>query len=756
MAKLKWNEVTKENVLDAIRTFRNDNPEFPPPRNTFLLYEGEKLPAKHIRGLAYKEAFGIVPGKDEYAGGLETAKFFSALGFKVNYRGTLYAGPASPKHKRGRKNSGKSERTSDFIKNYSAGKSLPEEGKVSGSRIRIPAKGVIEQKNALQLILNRLFDGDVVCEKTYLWMKTPAEISGSYRRLYEALHSYRGNSDFAKKNVFLRCDFAVEHEKLIIEYDERQHFSGARKAALESYENIPLNYDRSQWIRACTSINAHDNHPQNRDEVRAYYDSVRDIEAEKHGYRLVRIMHGQMDFENPDAPEALRLMLDRTKVHKKERPSVTKPEKQGLKICLYLQTDDVRNPEQYEKAMELVKASEADILVFPEVCYTPFTSEIQMMDAGNPDNMAIINSCCLDLSKKIGKPVIVSTEDRYGRIFSIYADGKAPERRNPPIYFKHTMTGFSAFDFPEYPEKKESFFPVIGLDGYKLGMTICYDCTHAFFSRIYGLKGVDILLNSTGGDVVWDKWYKYNQARAIENHCFNFVTMGGSGTSQKNPHDYVFGFTPDGQEMEPVCLNGRDTERHNVPGGLFIFDTARASGKPVKFHQKETENKFKDFPVPAGHMEKLLAGSRKLEDDIYVMPFQDKNIVFCIADREDILKPEKFLKSLYAKCLKPFRNKRYILITRWPHLDKEFFESELSVILKVRAMENYCAVILESDLLNLCCQTSKNKKAQLVKSQNGIFQLDLNRMSGPEAVWRNKPGIKSIWRNNYEYLVRGH
>lgn len=35
------------------------------------------------------------------------------------------------------------------------------------NKIKSPLKEVIEQKNALQRLLNKYFNGDVVCERTY-------------------------------------------------------------------------------------------------------------------------------------------------------------------------------------------------------------------------------------------------------------------------------------------------------------------------------------------------------------------------------------------------------------------------------------------------------------------------------------------------------------------------------------------------------------------------------------------------------------
>jgi len=48
-----WNEITREDVIKAIEIFDATHKPFPLPRNTFLIYNNKKYPAKHIRGLAY-------------------------------------------------------------------------------------------------------------------------------------------------------------------------------------------------------------------------------------------------------------------------------------------------------------------------------------------------------------------------------------------------------------------------------------------------------------------------------------------------------------------------------------------------------------------------------------------------------------------------------------------------------------------------------------------------------------------------------
>ena len=92
MGKIAWDKITREDVIKAIQVFERDNPEYPESRSTFLLFNKKKLPAKHIRGMAYKEAFGTEISKNDYAGGMETVRFFRKLGFDVFYKGEILYG----------------------------------------------------------------------------------------------------------------------------------------------------------------------------------------------------------------------------------------------------------------------------------------------------------------------------------------------------------------------------------------------------------------------------------------------------------------------------------------------------------------------------------------------------------------------------------------------------------------------------------------------------------------------------------------
>ncbi len=278
ITKEKWDKITKEHIVKAIEEFEKSQKKYPGAKNTFLIYKGDKFPAKTIRGLAFEIANKETLGKDQYSGGKETVKFFERYGFPVEHSGNVIAI---------KKKSEKAHR-----------KKL----------------NVVSQKNALQKLLQQKF-GIIETERKYEWLKTPDPDNPpeEYKNIIKALEEYRNQGGFLKRSHYPSCDFVFEAHKLMFEYDENQHFSQARKISLENYpETIHLCFSKNDWIDHCNKIKAKDNDPIDRDERRAYYDSIRDIEAYKHGYKLVRIKHGDFDWEDNNASAYLDRLLSRT------------------------------------------------------------------------------------------------------------------------------------------------------------------------------------------------------------------------------------------------------------------------------------------------------------------------------------------------------------------------------------------------------------------------------------------------------------
>lgn len=285
--KKNWNNVTASDVKKAIELFDKKNESYPEPRNTFLVFNNKKYPAKHIRGIAYFIANKKEIEKSEYNGGKETVVFFNKLGFTVQY---------------------KNDTTISTTKNkVTSNKILQEKPqKILNSKLN-----VVSQKNAIQRLLQKHF-GYIETEKKFDWLKTPnqEQLPKEYYKLVNALLEYRNQNGFQKTNYYPLCDIVIKDFKLIIEYDENQHFSKAREITLQNYPStVKLNFSKETWINACRKINAKDNSPKDRDEKRAFYDTVRDIEAHRHGYKLIRIKHGDIDWEADGAERYLKQII---------------------------------------------------------------------------------------------------------------------------------------------------------------------------------------------------------------------------------------------------------------------------------------------------------------------------------------------------------------------------------------------------------------------------------------------------------------
>lgn len=278
----QWDKISREHVLDALKRYDQNPDAYTKAKHTFLIHDGKSYPAKAIRGIAYQICFGEKISQDAFTGGKETARFLARLGFEVKTGGvgakpvevTLKPQPAKPRR----------------------GGRLDRAG----------------QKNALEAILQKRF-GVVLREKTFEWLRvppSPGSFDQTYRRIYDSLCAHRGFKEFAKFGRRLQADFYVESLNLIIEYDENQHFSRARHIALQSYPvDLAVSFSVKDWMVWCEQINAADNQPPDRDEARAFYDAVRDIEIPRQGMQILRVRHGEVDWESVDAETKLVAML---------------------------------------------------------------------------------------------------------------------------------------------------------------------------------------------------------------------------------------------------------------------------------------------------------------------------------------------------------------------------------------------------------------------------------------------------------------
>lgn len=136
-------------------------------------------------------------------------------------------------------------------------------------------------------------------------------IGAALERIRGALGAWRGHRDFIRSARVPPCDFAVFDPPFILEFDESQHFSRARAIALEYYpDTLVLGFSRARWRDLCLAINAVDDEPIDRDERRAWYDTLRDLVPLVHGFHpTVRLYAGEREWCALDAGDPRQLGL---------------------------------------------------------------------------------------------------------------------------------------------------------------------------------------------------------------------------------------------------------------------------------------------------------------------------------------------------------------------------------------------------------------------------------------------------------------
>ena len=292
---IDWLKVKESHVKEACS--RYDTGDRQPKRaakNTFLLLDGKRYSAKFIRGWAYEIATEHELSSNDYSGGAETVRFFSALGFSVEYNGKVREEICN--HESDRKPTDRTPDTATKEENSS-----PEK----------------MQKIFLRKLLEQRF-GCVMTEAKFDWLVVPDYISmdGVFRDIYDNLKAMRNYSGFSNPGYKLACDFFIPTKNVIIEYDERQHFTEQRAKSLAYYpHDLNLGFDKDKWREACENIKATDNNPLYRDEQRAFYDSVRDILAAHNGMPLIRIKYRDYDWNSASGTKVIDELINPRKLN---------------------------------------------------------------------------------------------------------------------------------------------------------------------------------------------------------------------------------------------------------------------------------------------------------------------------------------------------------------------------------------------------------------------------------------------------------
>jgi hypothetical protein len=247
--------IAREHILKAIKEIDSQGvPEGRGSKKFVLEFDGKEYPPKYVISLANKYANGRELDSEEFSGGKESNEFMKSRGFPIKG----IKGKASP------------QVAQERHYEYHEPRKTPHDE-------RCP-----KCKETVRKLLQKIY-GQVEEGYKFETGTTPEDYKDTkhYHNLiaiHEALQRHRGFEEFVRAKTLPNCDFFMSNQRLIVEFDESQHFTIPRKIALEHYpESLELRFDKKKWTRLCQTIGAKDNDPPYRDEQRAWYDTLRDF-----------------------------------------------------------------------------------------------------------------------------------------------------------------------------------------------------------------------------------------------------------------------------------------------------------------------------------------------------------------------------------------------------------------------------------------------------------------------------------------------
>lgn len=252
--------IDRKHVENAISRYLRERPKHPRARSAFLLWKGERLPAKYILRLSFQDATGVLPKPETLTGGGACIRVLKALGFQTCYEKPI--------------------------------RTFLNKNPIKSAR-REALRGILEKRYGS---VEEEWKSPRICVPDLV---DKIDMDGNIRTILEALTNYRDIDIKGKAGYKLAFDFFMTQVKLPLEFDERQHFTPLRAVSLQNYPvNVRLGFSRDEWIRLSKEIRAGDNSPVYRDEQRALYDSIRDLMAPQIGLLpVVRIFEEHVEWE---------------------------------------------------------------------------------------------------------------------------------------------------------------------------------------------------------------------------------------------------------------------------------------------------------------------------------------------------------------------------------------------------------------------------------------------------------------------------
>ncbi|MGE5457741.1 MAG: carbon-nitrogen family hydrolase [Methanococcaceae archaeon] len=184
----------------------------------------------------------------------------------------------------------------------------------------------------------------------------------------------------------------------------------------------------------------------------------------------------------------------------------------------------------------LARGAQTDILIFPEMTLTGFSMKGALL-AEETDGKSCAFFSALAIEKKsylVFGMIEQSGEKVFNSLFCMNKTGQiiARYRKIHPFTYSGESINY----------QKGSEPALVEIEGWKIGLSICYDLRFPELYRLYGKQKADLLINIANWPVPRiSHWRTLLKARAIENQCF-VAGVNRTGSDPKNQYSGLSSF----------------------------------------------------------------------------------------------------------------------------------------------------------------------------------------------------------------------
>ncbi|MBO0369408.1 carbon-nitrogen hydrolase family protein [Pseudomonas putida] len=249
-----------------------------------------------------------------------------------------------------------------------------------------------------------------------------------------------------------------------------------------------------------------------------------------------------------------------------------------MRIALYQgqpgPLDLAGNLERLQQQAHQAAASGAQLLVCPEMFLTGYnigSEQVEQLaeESDGPSAMAVV-----EIAQALGIAIVYGYPER-GEDGAIYNSVQLIDSHGRSLANYRKTHLFGELDRAMF-DAGSNHFPVVELNGWKVGMLICYDIEFAENARRLALDGAELILVPTANMKPYDFVCQVTvRARAQENQCYLLYAnyCGAEGDIHYCGQSSIIG--PDGAVLalagEDECQLHAELDRQQVVAGRQAF-----------------------------------------------------------------------------------------------------------------------------------------------------------------------------------------